>query len=91
MAAFRKVLEGPSQAEREQEEKRLRENQEKFLYASLEELAALTAKSRPDMKDFLDDIFNRMSFGETPVVKAKDQSPLREEQYEMMFPELFLY
>jgi hypothetical protein len=91
VAAFRKVLEGPTQSEKEAEEKRRKENQEKFLYASLDELNELTGKSGPDMKEFLDDIFSRMSFGEAPQVGVKEKGVPEMQHYEEVFPELFLY
>ncbi len=110
VAAFKRVLEGPTPAEREAEERRRKECQEKFLFASLDELNEMTAKRGPEMRDFLDDIFSRMSFGEAPQVGMKDKVaaidhlaagpadgsaavpvPLGPQQFEKMFPELFLY
>lgn len=91
VAAFKRVLEGPTPAEREAEERRRREFQEKFLYASLEELSEMTSKPGPDMRDFLEDIFSRMQFGENANDndgRQEQQAPL---QYDKMFPELFLY
>ena len=64
--------------------------QEKFLYASLEELSEMTAKPGPDMRDFLEDVFSRMQFGENANDTGR-QEPQKPLQYEKMFPELFLY
>ena len=65
--------------------------QEKFLYASLEELSEMTAKPGPDMRDFLEDIFSRMQFGENVNDGGGRQEPQAPLQYDKMFPELFLY
>ena len=53
----------------------------------------MTAKPGPDMRDFLEDIFSRMQFGENANEgggggRQEPQAPL---QYDKMFPELFLY
>ena len=58
----------------------------------MEELSQITAKPGPDMRDFLEDIFSRMQFGENANDddngRQEEQAPI---QYDKMFPELFLY
>ncbi len=64
--AFKRVLEGPTQQEREAEQRRRKEWQELFARASIQELAEKTAaqRARPDLKDLLEDIFSRVSFSQ---------------------------
>ena len=96
VAAFKKVLEGPSQQEKEIKEKEKQYLQDRFLNASLEELTELTAKKGPDMQEFLEEIFTRVSFGEPPreteSLLVKEDSILTCAQPHMRyFPELFMY
>ena len=51
----------------------------------------MTAKPGPDMRDFLEDIFSRMQFGENANDGSERQEPQAPLQYDKMFPELFLY
>ena len=51
----------------------------------------MTAKPGPDMRDFLEDIFSRMQFGENANDGGERQEPQAPLQYDKMFPELFLY
>ncbi len=64
--AFKRVLEGPTQQEREVEQRRQREWAELFAKASMQELTDRTtaAQARPDLKDLLEDIFSRVSFSQ---------------------------
>ena len=95
VAAFKRVLEGPSQEFKDAEARRKKALQEKFLTASLEELTALTSRKGPDMQEFLADFFNRVSFGEAPdsTEEASESSSIMDskEPYEKFFPELFMY
>lgn len=94
-AALKKVLEGPSKAEREAEAKNRRYWQDKFLNASLDELTKLTSKNGPDIKDYLDDIFNRVNLNDVTdsVSKSTEKIPMSApgDTYEQLFPELFMY
>lgn len=104
VTAFKKVLEGPSQDYKDAEVRRKKEWQEKFMNASLEELTRLTA--RPDIKDFLDDVFHNISLGQaeekgklmmssdeqlTDNVDGNVSIMKRNQPYEKLFPELFMY
>ena len=51
----------------------------------------MTAKPGPDMRDFLEDVFSRMQFGENANDNGRQEPPQAPLQYEKMFPELFLY
>lgn len=101
VAAFKKILEGPSQLEKEAEDKRKRDLQDKFLNASLEEICEITGKKGPEIHEVLNDLFARIHFGEEmQPVGGKDFSSKEEEArsimdcpdpYTELFPELFMY
>ena len=64
--AFKKILEGTSKEQKEGDKNRRIEIQEKFMHAKFEELCSLNESSRkgPDLQDYLQDVFSRLSFGE---------------------------
>ena len=64
VAAFKKVLEGPTKEDKEREAAAKREVQQKYLHAPLEELVEMTARRGPELRDVLTDIMARVKFGE---------------------------
>ncbi len=97
VAAFKRVLEGPSAEEKEVEAKRLSEWRDYFLNASLDELTEkMTVKNRPEVNDFLESIFSRISLTQQSehddVTDNKNESIMAcPKPYEKFFPELFMY
>lgn len=105
IAAFKKVLEGPSQVEKEAEIARKKEMQQIYLNATLEEIMIKTAKDGPELRDLLNDVFSRVSFSEILPLTMNGHRDLEEvhehprkksimvcrDPYNQLFPELFMY
>lgn len=91
--AFKKILEGPSQRERDDEEAKRKKIQDTFLHAEFDELCSLVENQGSDLQSLISHIFATTNIG---VIGADDtlkqRSILEEpEPYEKIFPELFLY
>uniref|UniRef100_A0A0K2TRT0 Protein EFR3 homolog cmp44Elike [Nasonia vitripennis] n=1 Tax=Lepeophtheirus salmonis TaxID=72036 RepID=A0A0K2TRT0_LEPSM len=93
VAAFRKVLEGPTSKEKEEEEKIQKELKERFLNDSFDNILEFATEDSPPLHDALQNILNRVSlFSEAKKSDhdiysiMKDPAP-----YEKIFPELFMY
>ena len=105
--AFKKVLEGTPKEIREEEKHRKNEMQNKFMYAVFDDLCSINETKGPDLQDYLQDVFSRLSFGEKmygvgncEVLGQAVDSAVSDEQYRIMedsepygklFPQLYLY
>ena len=62
--SFKKVLEGTPKEVREEEKLKKNEMQNKFMYAVFDDLCSINETKGPDLQDYLQDVFSRLSFGE---------------------------
>ena len=100
-------MEGTPKEIREEEKNRKNEMQEKFMHAMFDELCSINETKGPDLQDYLQDVFSRLSFGEKMYGSANlalvdqaadsnngdDNYKIMEdsERYGKLFPQLFLY
>ena len=104
--SFKKVLEGTPKEVREEEKLKKNEMQNKFMYAVFDDLCSINETKGPDLQDYLQDVFSRLSFGEkmygvgssaieeqTTDSADSDQYRIMEdsEPYGKLFPQLYLY
>ena len=105
--SFKKVLEGTPKEIREEEKNRKNEMQEKFMHAMFDDLCSINETKGPDLQDYLQDVFSRLSFGEKMYGSANlalvdqaadsntgdDNYKIMEdsEPYGKLFPQLYLY
>ena len=104
--SFKKVLEGTPKEVREEEKSRKNEMQNKFMYAVFDDLCSINETKGPDLQDYLQDVFSRLSFGEKmygvgnsaieeQTIDSADSDQYRimedSEPYGKLFPQLYLY
>ena len=104
--SFKKVLEGTPKEVREEEKSKKNEMQNKFMYAVFDDLCSINETKGPDLQDYLQDVFSRLSFGEKmygvgssaieeQAIDSADSDQYRimedSEPYGKLFPQLYLY
>ena len=105
--SFKKVLEGTPKEVREAERNRKLEMQSKFMHGLFDDLCSMNETKGPDIQDYLQDVFSRLSFGEKMygvgngvMLEQTDDSAISEKEYRLMednepygklFPQLYLY